>query len=135
MLCRTKIGSDLSRPCVSRPRTSIAAESGVTGERYVLSGARLTVSEAVTRLSAVAGREIRARYLPGSLVGPAASLVEAWAKLRGKQPVFCRETARVIRAGAWYDGARATRDLGLAYTPLETTMEKTVAWLRSQSLI
>jgi dihydroflavonol-4-reductase len=113
----------------------LAAERGAAGQRYVLSGSRLTVRQAVTMLSTVTGTEIRARYLPAGLVGPAASVVEAWSKVRGRPPVICRETARVVRAGAWYDGSKAARDLAFEYTPIEATMQKTVAWFREQSLI
>ncbi len=42
---------------------------------------------------------------------------------------------RVLRAGHTYDGSRATRELGLVYTPLETTISRTVDWFRDQGLL
>jgi dihydroflavonol-4-reductase len=42
---------------------------------------------------------------------------------------------RVLRAGHVYDGSRATRELGLAYTPLETTISRTVDWFRGQGML
>jgi nucleoside-diphosphate-sugar epimerase len=43
--------------------------------------------------------------------------------------------ARVLRHGAAYDGSRATRDLGLAYTPLEDWLRLTVDWYRTEGLV
>jgi dihydroflavonol-4-reductase len=42
---------------------------------------------------------------------------------------------RVLRAGHRYDGSRAARDLGLAYTPVETTIRRTVDWFREEGLL
>jgi hypothetical protein len=42
---------------------------------------------------------------------------------------------RVLRAGAAYDGSRATRELGLDYRPLGSIIERTVAWFRSEGLL
>jgi dihydroflavonol-4-reductase len=42
---------------------------------------------------------------------------------------------RVLRAGHVYDGSRATRDLGLVYTPIETTLLRTVDWFREEGML
>jgi dihydroflavonol-4-reductase len=42
---------------------------------------------------------------------------------------------RVLRAGHVYDGSRATRELGLDYTPLEATIRRTVVWFEEQGLL
>ena len=35
---------------------------------------------------------------------------------------------RAVAHGHVYDGSRATRELGLAYTPVEETFRRTVEW-------
>ena len=42
---------------------------------------------------------------------------------------------RTLIEGAPYDGAPAARDLGLVYTPIETTMRRTISWYLAQGLI
>jgi dihydroflavonol-4-reductase len=42
---------------------------------------------------------------------------------------------RVLRAGHVYDGTRATRDLGLAYTPVEETLRRSIEWFRGEGLL
>ena len=53
----------------------------------------------------------------------------------GRQAPLCREMARVMRHGAAYDASRATRDLGLEYTPLEEWLQLTVEWYRQEGLV
>ncbi|MGH8872452.1 MAG: NAD-dependent epimerase/dehydratase family protein [Acidimicrobiia bacterium] len=113
----------------------LAAERGVTGERYILSGASFGMAEVIGILAAVTGRRLSPRFVPGWVAAAGAAAVELGARLSGRRPSICREMVRVLRAGHVYDGSRATRDLGLVYTPVETTIRRTVAWFREQGLL
>jgi dihydroflavonol-4-reductase len=113
----------------------LAADNGRSGERYILSGATLDISQAVTLLGDITGQEIRSTFLPAWLAWATACVIEVGFRLLGRHPVICRESMRVVRAGHAYDGSRATRDLGLTYTPVEDTMRRTVEWFRSQGLL
>jgi dihydroflavonol-4-reductase len=42
---------------------------------------------------------------------------------------------RTLLHGHAYDGSRATRELGLDYTPLEDTLARTIAWLVAEGLV
>ena len=37
--------------------------------------------------------------------------------------------------GHRYDGSRATRELGLDYTPIEDTLRRTVEWFEAEGLL
>ncbi len=50
------------------------------------------------------------------------------------QPPFCREMVRTLLHGHRYDGSRAARELGLAYTPVESTLGRTIEWARDEGL-
>ena len=113
----------------------LAAERGSPGERYLVSGATLSVREALEVLGRVAGQRRRVVFLPRAAVSAAAPLVGAGFRLLRKHPPLCREAARVVRHGARYDGSRISRDLGLVYTPVEEWLERTVAWYREQGLV
>jgi dihydroflavonol-4-reductase len=57
------------------------------------------------------------------------------ARLRRRRPPVCREMVRTLLHGHAYDGSRATRELGLAYTPVAEWMERTVRWYVAQGLV
>lgn len=113
----------------------LAERRGVPGERYLVSGATLTVREALGVLGSVVGRERTMRFLPGWAASAGATVVGGAGRLADRPAPVCREMTRVMRHGAAYDGSRAARDLGLAYTPLEDWLRATVAWYREQGLV
>jgi len=113
----------------------LAADRGAPGERYLVSGATLSVAEALEALGRVTGRRRRVVFLPRAVVSAAAPVVGTGFRLLRKHPPLCREAARVVRHGARYDGSRITRDLGLTYTPLEEWLGRTVAWYRDRGLV
>jgi dihydroflavonol-4-reductase len=113
----------------------LAAEKGARGERYILSGASLRIAEALALLQAQTGRPVTPRFAPGWAVAAGAGMMEAGARLARRRPPVCREMVRVLRAGNTYDGSRARRDLGLSYTPIETTIRRTVDWFREEGLL
>lgn len=116
-------------------RGHLLAESrGIPGERYLLSGATLTVREALAVLASVVGEERRVRFLPGWAASVGAAAAGSVWGLAGRPAPVCREMARVMRHGAAYDGSRATRELGLTYTPTEQWLRTTVEWYREQGL-
>ncbi len=110
-------------------RGHLLAESrGAPGERYVLCGASLTVREGVELFGRLTGLVEQPRFLPARLALVLAGGVEAAGRLRRRKPPLCREMVRTLLHGHTYDGSRATRELGLDYTPLEETLRRTVAW-------
>jgi len=113
----------------------LAAEHGVPGERYLLSGASFGMAEVLDLLAEVTGRRSRPRFVSGWLASAGATAVELGARLTGRRPNVCREMVRVLRAGHDYDGSRASRELGLDYTPLRTTIRRTVDWFEEQGLL
>jgi dihydroflavonol-4-reductase len=112
-----------------------AADLGRPGERYILSGGYLRVGGALDVLRGVTGRPARTWFVPRRSVLPAAALVEAAARAIGRTPPVCREVVRAGLHGHRYDGSRATRELGLIYTPLEETLRRTVDWFVAQGLL
>ena len=113
----------------------LAAEHGVPGERYILNGSSSPMSKLVDLFNAVTGGDLAPRFLPGWVASAGATPIELGARVARRRQPICREMVRVLRAGHAYDGSRATRDLGLVYTPLETTISRTVDWFREQGLL
>lgn len=113
----------------------LAADRGVSGERYILSGATLEMREAVGLLSEVLGQDLSPRYMSAGLLMAAATVSEGVFKLMRRQPPLCRETIRVMAHSHAYDGSRATRDLGLEYRSAEETLRRTIEWFREEGLL
>ncbi len=112
-----------------------AAARGAPGERYVISGEPKTAAEALAIFSRVSGVERTPRFVPGAVAMGAASVVEGVSRVRRRKPPICRAMVRTLLHGHRYDGSKATRDLGLQYTPLEDTLRRTIDWARSAGLL
>jgi len=113
----------------------LAADRGLPGERYLLSGAVLTVRDAVLILKQASGRRGSPWFVNPAVVPALAPVVDSGFRLVGKQSPLCAESARVLLHGHRYDGSKAARDLGLEYTPVEDTLERTFRWYRREGLI
>ncbi|HEY2939538.1 MAG TPA: SDR family NAD(P)-dependent oxidoreductase [Gaiellaceae bacterium] len=113
----------------------LAGSKGKPGERYVLSGATLTVREGLALVARIAGIERPLRTLPPSVAMAVATAAEALAWIRRDTPHICRELARTLVHGHAYDGSKAARALGLRYTPIEETLRRTIDWWMEQRLV
>jgi dihydroflavonol-4-reductase len=113
----------------------LAGSRGTPGERYVLSGATLTVGDGLALVASLLGVERPLRSLPPSIAMALATVAEAVGRMRRRSPRICRELARTLIHGHAYDGSKATRVLGLHYTPIEETLRRTVDWWVEQRLV
>ena len=113
----------------------LAEEHGRAGERYILSGVTLTVAEALELLGRISGRDEHPRRLPPPVAVAVATGAELLGRARKQRPSVCREMVRTILHGHAYDGTRATRDLGLVYTPIEDSLRRTVEWYVAEGLV
>jgi dihydroflavonol-4-reductase len=113
----------------------LAAERGVPGERYVLNGVTMTSLEALELMQEITGVTGRVRILPPPVATAAGAVVEGGFRLAGRTPPVCREMVRTMLHGHRYDGSRATRELGLTYTPIRETLTRTVEWAVANGLV
>jgi dihydroflavonol-4-reductase len=114
---------------------ALAETNGAPGERYLLSGASLATREAVELLRLIWGRPERVRWVPAAVARAAGASAGALARLLPRDPPVCPEAVRTLLHGHRYDGSRAERDLGLRYTAIETTLERTLTWYAERGLI
>jgi dihydroflavonol-4-reductase len=113
----------------------LAAERGVDGERYLLNGIRMRAADLLELGAKVAGVVATPRLLPRPVATLGGAATELVFRARGKHPPVCREMVRTLLHGHRYDGSRAERELGLAYTSPEDTIRRTVEWARSEGLL
>jgi dihydroflavonol-4-reductase len=113
----------------------LAAENGRAGERYVLNGATIPSHEALEIVSGLSGITEPVRMVPPIAARAAAALAEGAARLRGRSTSLCRARVGTILHGHRYDGSRATRELGLEYTPVAETFRRTIEWAVEAGLV
>jgi len=113
----------------------LAAERGRPGERYVLNGATITSGEALDMLSDLSGVQERVRMLPHGLARAVAAIAEGAFRARRRTSPICPARIRTLLHGHQYDGSRATRELGLAYTPVASTFRRTIEWAVAEGLV
>jgi dihydroflavonol-4-reductase len=113
----------------------LAAQRGVPGERYVLSGVTLTSLEALAIMGEITGIHDRPRILPAPVAVGAGAAVEGVFRVLRRHPPVCREMVRTMLHGHRYDGTKATRELGLRYTPIRETLTATVDWAVREGLV
>ncbi|HEX3804955.1 MAG TPA: NAD-dependent epimerase/dehydratase family protein [Solirubrobacteraceae bacterium] len=113
----------------------LAAERGEPGERYLLNGIRLRVTDLLELAADVAGVTRVPRLLPRPVATLGGVATELAFRARGQHPPVCREMVRTLVHGHRYDGTRAERELGLAYTPARETLRRTVEWARAEGLL
>jgi dihydroflavonol-4-reductase len=113
----------------------LAAQHGVGGERYLLSGIGMTITQALTLAADVAGVERKPHLAPRPLAMVGGIAAEYLFRARGKHPPVCREMVRTLLHGHRYDGSRAERELGLVYTPARETLQRTIDWARAEGLL
>jgi dihydroflavonol-4-reductase len=113
----------------------LAAEHGMSGERYLLNGIRLPITDALALAADVAGVEQRPRLAPRAIAQVGGGAVELAFRARGKHPPVCREMVRTLLHGHRFDGSRAERELQLAYTAPRETIARTVDWARREGLL
>lgn len=112
----------------------LAAEHGADGARYLISGASITVDEAIATLAEITGRSIEAVMLPRGVAVAAYPLVAIAGLFGGERPI-CIEMLRTLLHGHRFDVSRSIEDLGMSYTPIGETLSRTVEWLGSEGFI
>jgi dihydroflavonol-4-reductase len=113
----------------------LAAERGVPGERYILSGGILTTREALAMIRDVTGPLRRSVDISPRVLAPLAPLAAGLARALGRQPLLCPEAVRVVAHPHRYDGSRASRELGLVYRSPAETLRRAVDWFRAEGLL
>lgn len=105
-----------------------AAEKGVHGQRYLLSGENVDFKQLMKKVVETMGIQVPRFVIPvyAWMVLPVIVAIEIWSKLRGKPPAVSRHILELWGSNAWYDTALARDELGWEYRPLLTTLRDTL---------
>jgi dihydroflavonol-4-reductase len=108
----------------------LAAERGRTGERYILGGDNLALSDLLQLLERLSGRRMPKRSVPPWLALMSAAVTE-WAAdaFTGRAPAATREGIRLALRSAPFDSRKARSELGYSTRALQETLADAVRWL------
>jgi dihydroflavonol-4-reductase len=112
------------------------AEAGAPGQRYLLAGENLTMTQLMDKIAAATGRR-RPKRIPL----PAAKLTAAiqalrYTHLRGPAPTLSASAIAVMASGQFIDGAKARQDLGFQpKVSIDEAIQRTLRWLIVQGAI
>lgn len=109
----------------------LAAERGRPGERYILGCQNLTLEQILGRLAALAGKPAPLTKIPYALAYAAGMITTGWANLTGKEPLAPLEGVKMARKKMFVTHAKAARELGFTPGPVDTALERAVAWFRA----
>lgn len=98
----------------------LALERGRAGERYLLGGRNLTLTEAFALIARAAGKK-----------PPRVELPYAAVSLLARLGLANRNEVTLARLPAWFSSAKAEQELGYVRSPLEPAIARAVADLRS----
>lgn len=113
----------------------LALEKGRIGERYVLGGQDVALSEMLGEIARILGRKPPKVELPVAPLFPLAWAAEQWARISGKEPFLTLDSLRMARHKMYYSSAKAERELGYAARPYPEALRDALDWSRAQGMI
>jgi len=111
-----------------------AAEQGHWGETYCLAESILTIRELFRTLADLSGRK-PPFTVPAWMAGIYARFEEWKARRTGNPPLMTRASFRLATHGFRIDGAKASRELGITYTPVPEALREAIAWYWTNGLL
>ncbi len=107
-----------------------AAEHGHAGQRYLLTGHRLSVRQIAELVSAVGGRPAPRLQTPWWLVRATVPAAELWAKLTRTRPVYTAASLQILRSNCDFVRPLTERHLGYTVQPPIAMVRDALAWFQ-----
>ncbi len=114
----------------------LAWKKGETGQRYVLGGQNMTLSEILAEIAKICGRKPPTVKIPRLAIMPIAVAAEAWTRLTGgDEPFVTIDGLRMAKKKMYYSSAKAERDLGYGARPVSEAFADAVSWFREHGYL
>lgn len=105
-----------------------ALRHGKVGERYILGGENVELSDMLADICAIAGRRPPRWRFPHSMVMPVAYAAEGLARVTGREPFVTRDGLRMAKYRMFFNAAKAERELGFRARPYREGLADAVKW-------
>jgi dihydroflavonol-4-reductase len=108
----------------------LAMDKGRDGERYLVSGDNVTVKQLFDLVGEASGLPSPSRKVPVAVMRVLATVLELVGRVTGTRPLIDRsQVDEFAGTYAYYDCAKAQRELGFHARPARDVARRTVAWL------
>lgn len=108
-----------------------AEERGRRGERYLLAGHPLSVSELAQVVQQMSGVRVPRMVTPLWMARLAAPGFMVVSKALGKRPLFTKHALQILGSNYQFKLDKARRELGYSPRPISETIGDSVSWYRS----
>ena len=105
-----------------------ALHKGKIGERYILGGENVALSDMLADICAIVGRRPPRWRFPIPMVMPFAYAAEGWARVSGREPFVTRDGLRMAKYRMFFSAAKAERELGFRARPYREGLADAVKW-------
>jgi len=112
-----------------------ALERGRIGERYILGGDNVALSDMLTQIAGIVGRKPPRIRLPVALIYPLALSAETAARFTGRTPFVTREGLRLARKFMFFSDAKARAELGYVTRPYSEGLADAIEWFRQAGYV
>ncbi|MAY66631.1 MAG: NAD-dependent dehydratase [Rhodospirillaceae bacterium] len=114
----------------------LAFAKGRIGERYVLGGENMGLSDILGVIAELTGGRPPLFRVPTGLIMPIAHISEAWCRLTGAaEPMVAPDSVRMAKKKMFFRWDKAARELGYAPRPARDALADAVAWFRANGYI
>ena len=114
----------------------LVCEAGKAGERYLLTGTNIMMSELIERIAVAAG--VTAPRSVSLRLAKMVAKTQLWRYrfFNGEPPRISETVIGVMSAGQYLDGGKAENDLGFkATTSVDETIERTLTWFKKSGTL
>ncbi len=114
----------------------MAWRRGEIGQRYVLGGDNMALSDILAGIARAAGRRPPRIRIPHGAIMPIAYMAEAWTRITGgTEPFVTVDGIRMARKKMYFTSAKAERTLGYRHRPAAAALGDAVAWFRDNGYV
>lgn len=117
-------------------RAHVAAwQRDTWGRSFLLGGEHAAFLDLIARIGTRLRKPVPRRATPAFALKGYARVVEALARLRGREPTLTAEAAQFTCHHLAVDSSRAVRELDYRITPLDALLDDTIAWMREHGML
>ena len=113
----------------------LAAERGVTGERYILNGENVSHRALMTLAAEATGGRAPWMTIPRGLMAPLAALVDLLNHVRRATPLVDGRQLHLSMRNMYFDGSKAERELSFTGGSARESVLEAWAWYREHKLL
>ena len=112
-----------------------AAETGRTGERYILGGENMALAEILAEVANSVGKRPPRLKVPYAAAFMVAIGAELTARVTGREPFTTLDGVRMARKKMYFSSAKASRELGYRPRPAREAIADAVDWFAANGYL